>query len=84
MTEDDDQVFRTPVDNNSAPASPATIIGLDVLSLPSTPTIEVLSAYPDLHQALEHLKKKLIATYAPETMRGGGLLVRRRRRRIAR
>ena len=76
VTEDDDQVFRTPVDNNSAPASPATIIAIDVLTLPSAPVIEVLSAYPNLQQALDHLQKKLISTYAPETMRGGGLLVR--------
>jgi len=38
--------------------------------------IEVYSVYKDFHQALEHLNKKLIATYAPETMRGGGLLVK--------
>ncbi|CAF1146921.1 unnamed protein product [Rotaria sordida] len=70
--EDDDQVFRTPVDTNSAPPSPATIIAID---MPSSPlVIEVYSGYKDLHQALDHLNKKLIATYAPETMRGGGLL----------
>jgi hypothetical protein len=43
---------------------------------PSSPIfVEVYSVYKDLHQALDHLNKKLIATYAPETMRGGGLLV---------
>lgn len=73
-TEDDDQVFRTPVNAHSAPPSPATIIAME------TPTaspllIEVHSVYRDLPQALDHLNKKLIATYAPESMRGGGLLV---------
>lgn len=73
INEDDDQVFRTPVDTNSAPSSPATIIALEI---PSSPVlIEVFSAYQDLKQAIEHLNKKIIATYAPETMRGGGLLV---------
>ncbi|CAF4603577.1 unnamed protein product, partial [Rotaria sp. Silwood2] len=72
VNEDDDQVFRTPVDTNSAPPSPATIIAIEI---PSSPlVIEVSSGYRDLHQALDHLNKKLIATYAPETMRGGGLL----------
>ncbi len=72
VNEDDDQVFRTPVDTNSAPSSPATIIALEI---PSSPIlIEVHSAYKDFHQAIDHLNKKLIATYAPETMRGGGLL----------
>lgn len=71
--EDDDQVFRTPVDANSAPPSPATIIAIE---LPSpTLGIEVYTGYKDINQALEHLNKKLIATDAPETMRGGGLLV---------
>ncbi|CAF3434917.1 unnamed protein product [Rotaria sp. Silwood1] len=70
--EDDDQVFRTPVDTNSAPPSPATIIAIEI---PSSPlVIEVYSGYKDLYQALDHLNKKLIATYTPETMRGGGLL----------
>lgn len=73
LTEDDDQVFRTPVDTSSAPPSPATIIGVDVPS--SSLSIEVYSFYQDFYQALEHLNKKLIATYAPETIRGGGLLV---------
>lgn len=40
----------------------------------STDKIEVFSVYKDLHKALEHLNNKLIATYEPETMRGGGLL----------
>ena len=71
--DDDDQVFRTPVNANSAPSSPATIVSIDLPS-PSL-QIEVHSVYNDLHQALDHLKKKLIATYTPETMRGGGLLV---------
>lgn len=74
LTEDDDQVFRTPVDANSAPPSPATIIAVDVPS--SSLLIDVYSAYHDFAQALEHLNKKLIATYAPETIRGGGLLVK--------
>ena len=73
LTEDDDQVFRTPVDANSAPSSPATIIAGEGST--SSPLIEVYSVYKDLNQALEHLHKKSIATYAPETMRGGGLLV---------
>jgi hypothetical protein len=71
--EDDDQVFRTPVNGSSAPSSPSTIIGVDVSSSPSL--IAVYSAYSDVHQAIDHLNKKLIATHAPETMRGGGLLV---------
>ena len=70
--DDDDQVFRTPVNANSAPSSPATIVSIDLPS-PSL-QIEVHSVYNDLHQALDHLKKKLIATYTPESMRGGGLL----------
>ena len=74
VNEDDDQVFRTPVDTNSAPPSPATIIAIDIPLSP--PVIEVYSVYNDLQQALDHLNKKLIATYAPETMRGGGLLVK--------
>jgi hypothetical protein len=73
LNEDDDQVFRTPVDANSAPPSPATIIAGEGPTSPSF--IEVYSVYKDFHQALDHLNKKLIATYAPETMRGGGLLV---------
>lgn len=73
--EDDDQVFRTPVDTNSAPSSPATITATDMPSLSSSSNIEVYSVYMDVHQALEHLYNKLIATIAPETMRGGGLLV---------
>lgn len=73
LTEDDDQVFRTPVDTNSAPSSPATIIAVDVPS--SSLSIDVYSFYHDFYQAMEHLNKKLIATYAPETIRGGGLLV---------
>ncbi|UJR27903.1 hypothetical protein I4U23_009164 [Adineta vaga] len=73
VNEDDDQVFGTPVDPTSAPASPATIIAIDIPS--SSPAlIEVYSVYTDLQQALDHLCKKLIATFAPETMRGGGLL----------
>lgn len=77
LTEDDDQVFRTPVDANSAPPSPATIIAVDVPPPSSSLLIEVYSVYRDFSQALEHLNKKLIATYAPETIRGGGLLVKR-------
>ncbi|CAF1071891.1 unnamed protein product [Adineta ricciae] len=81
--EDDDQVFRTPVDANSAPSSPATITATDMPSLlssslssssASSSHIEVYSVYMDVHQALDHLYNKLIATIAPETMRGGGLL----------
>jgi Nucleotidyltransferase len=73
-TEDDDQVFRTPVNANSAPPSPATIVAMETPSA-SPLQIEVHSVYKDLQQALDHLNKKLIATYAPESMRGGGLLV---------
>ncbi|CAF4738872.1 unnamed protein product, partial [Rotaria magnacalcarata] len=58
--EDDDQVFCT-----SAMA----------MAPVSTSLIQVYSVYKDLHQALQHLNNKLIATYEPETMRGGGLLV---------
>ncbi|CAF4552487.1 unnamed protein product, partial [Rotaria magnacalcarata] len=50
--EDDDQVFRTPVDNNSAPSSPATIVATELPSSP--PVIEVYTGYRDLHQALDH------------------------------
>jgi hypothetical protein len=63
--EDDDQQFRTPVETVSS----STI----EISIP--PRIEVFSRYKDLRQALQHLNDKLIATYEPETMRGGGLLV---------
>ena len=73
--EDSDLVFRTPVDTNSAPSSPATIVAIEIPPSSSSSTIEVYSVYQDLHQALDHLNKKLIATYAPETLRGGGLLV---------
>ena len=75
LTEDDDQVFRTPVDANSAPPSPATIIAVDVPPSSSL-LVDVYSVSHDFSQALEHLNKKLIATYAPETIRGGGLLVK--------
>ncbi|CAF0896602.1 unnamed protein product [Adineta steineri] len=71
--EDDDQVFRTPVDTSSGPSSPSTIIAIDI-SPSSSPVVEVYSVYNNLQQALDHLQKKLIATYAPESMRGGGLL----------
>ncbi|CAF4338480.1 unnamed protein product [Rotaria sp. Silwood2] len=66
--EDDDQVFHTPInkDNNTS----TTEISLSS----STNLIGVFSVYKDLHQALHHLNNKLIATYEPETMRGGGLL----------
>ncbi|CAF2994863.1 unnamed protein product [Rotaria socialis] len=57
--EDDDQVFCT------SPMAMAPV---------STSLIQVYSVYKNLHQALEHLNNKLIATYEPETMRGGGLL----------
>jgi len=62
--EDDDQVFRTPIEADS-PTS---------IEISLSPKIEVTSLYKDLHQALYHLNNKLIATYEPETMRGGGLL----------
>jgi hypothetical protein len=63
--EDDEQQFRTPVDTDNSSTIEA-----------SSPTrIEVFSLYKDLNQALQHLNSKLIATYEPETMRGGGLLV---------
>ncbi|CAF1571341.1 unnamed protein product [Adineta ricciae] len=73
--EDDDQVFPSSVtDKESSPT--------DVLSSSSSSSAsaavpllsEVFSAYKDLHQALDHLNKKLICTYEPEAMRGGGLL----------
>jgi hypothetical protein len=63
--EDDEQQFRTPVDTDSSSTIETSI----------PPVIEVFSLYKDLHQALQHLNNKLIATYEPETMRGGGLLV---------
>jgi hypothetical protein len=46
-----------------------------VFHTPVETIIEVYSLYKDLHQALYHLNNKLIATYEPETIRGGGLLV---------
>ena len=62
--EDDEQQFRTPVENDSSSTIETSIL----------PFIHVTSLYKDLHQALQHLNNKLIATYEPETMRGGGLL----------
>jgi hypothetical protein len=41
----------------------------------SSSIVEYYSGYNDLSQALDHLNKRLIATYTPETIRGGGLLV---------
>ena len=38
------------------------------------PTVVGESMYGDFHEALYHLHKKLIATRAPEEIRGGGLL----------
>ncbi|CAF1191878.1 unnamed protein product [Rotaria sordida] len=64
--EDDDQVFCTPIDKDKK--------SINEISLPSSNLIKVFSVYKDLHQALYHLNNKLIATYEPETMRGGGLL----------
>ncbi|CAF1179856.1 unnamed protein product [Rotaria sp. Silwood1] len=65
--EDDDHVYHTPIDKDH-------ISTISKISLSSNNLIEVFSAYKDLHQALYHLNNKLIATYEPETMRGGGLL----------
>ena len=75
--EDDDQVFPSSVTDKessttdvvlSSSASSSASAAVPLLS-------EVFSAYKDLHQALDHLNKKLICTYEPEAMRGGGLLV---------
>lgn len=71
--EEDDQVFRTPINAVSAPSSPATITTVERPLTP--PQIEVYSVYNDVNLALYHLNNKMIATYTPETMRGGGLLV---------
>lgn len=61
--EDDDPVFRTPPMEIEQPHPPLPLF------------IEVYCAYKDLHEALYHLNNKLIATYEPEKLRGGGLLV---------
>ncbi|CAF1186944.1 unnamed protein product [Adineta steineri] len=65
-TEDDDQLFPSSVDTDKSSISAMS-------SLIPVGT-QVYSVYKDLHQALHHLNNKLIATYEPETMRGGGLL----------
>lgn len=63
--EDDEQQFRTPIESEISYNGDAS----------QTPQIQVQSFYKDLHEALRHLNQKLIATYEPETIRGGGLLV---------
>lgn len=63
--EDDEQQFRTPVESEISYNGDAS----QLLQ------IQVHSFYRDLHEALRHLNQKLIATYEPETIRGGGLLV---------
>lgn len=60
--EDDEQAYQTPTDSEFIP--PSTL----------KPIVQVYSFYKDLHQALSHLNNKIIATYEPETIRGGGLL----------
>ena len=62
--EDDDHVS---VDTNKS----ATIENFCTL----LNSIRVYSVYNNVKEALYHLNHKLIATYEPETMRGGGLLV---------
>ena len=62
--EDDEQQFRTPSDAESSS-------NVDSSHLPQ---IQVHSFYKDLNEALHHLNNKIIATYEPETIRGGGLL----------
>lgn len=58
--EDDESNYRTPP-----------------MELPSTSTrIPFYSAYRNLREALFHLDNQLIATYEPEKLRGGGLLVK--------
>ncbi|UJR21874.1 hypothetical protein I4U23_024947 [Adineta vaga] len=59
--EDDDHVFSS------------SVIEKEIL-LPVPLLSEVYSAYKDVHQAMHHLNHKLICTYEPETIRGGGLL----------
>lgn len=63
--EDDEQQFRTP-------SEAETISSVDSSHLLQ---VQVHSFYKDLNEALYHLNNKIIATYEPETIRGGGLLV---------
>ncbi|KAM9326447.1 terminal nucleotidyltransferase 5D [Gastrophryne carolinensis] len=41
---------------------------------PDAPTVLAESVYGDFQEAMEHLRRKLIATRNPEEIRGGGLL----------
>ena len=67
--EDDDPVFRTP------PMEVEQVSRTETTYPPRPLLVEVYCAYIDLHEALYHLNQKLIATYEPEKLRGGGLLV---------
>jgi hypothetical protein len=64
VDDDDDANFRTPpVEFEQSTRFDAPLV------------IHAYCAYKDLTEALYHLNQKLIATYEPEKLRGGGLLV---------
>ena len=62
--EDDESIYQTPPDEIKSNSQTENIL-----------LIEALSNYKDIHEALSHLNNKQIATYEPEKLRGGGLLV---------
>lgn len=64
-TEDDESVYQTP----------PTEVNLSSRQESKQLAIEYFCTYKDLQEALNHLNNKIIATYEPEKLRGGGLLV---------
>ncbi len=80
INDDDDQSdsplqFQLSINEEADDGIEADLSNEDDDQATSISTIEIHSLYKDLHEALYHLNNKLIATYEPETMRGGGLLV---------
>lgn len=70
--DDDESNYRTPP--MELPTHPSRS-SFSSSTCPITLLIPVYCAYKDLDEALLHLNNKLIATYEPEKLRGGGLLV---------
>ncbi|CAF0744295.1 unnamed protein product [Didymodactylos carnosus] len=69
--EDDDDnhtIFLTPA------SPPTTPVPITKAATSNDLIIDVYSVYNDINAAINHLNNKLISTYEPEQMRGGGLL----------
>ncbi|CAF1252024.1 unnamed protein product [Didymodactylos carnosus] len=77
VMEEEDEEDDDSIKNVLKPSSPSTICVPTMKTIIPTSNdliIDVYSVYNDIGTAINHLNNKLISTYEPEQMRGGGLL----------